>query len=110
MHAYLRKRFRTQHRCAVAALAVERYRLAHHAWPDSLNDLVQAKLLTAVPVDPYDGKALRYRAMPDGVVVYSIGPDGRGNGEGLAGNARATWDNDTRLEFRLWHAERRGQP
>jgi hypothetical protein len=110
LHAFLHKRYGAQHRCAVAALAAERYRVSRNAWPDSLDDLVAAKLLTAVPVDPYDGKALRYRAMPDGVVVYSIGPDGRGKGESLDGHVPATGDNDARLEFRLWHVERRGQP
>jgi hypothetical protein len=90
----------------VAALAAERYRLAHHTWPASLDVLATAKLLTALPRDPYDGKALRYRARADGVVVYSIGPDGRGNGEALDGNDPPT--EDERLEFRLWDMDRRG--
>jgi hypothetical protein len=93
--------------CALAGLAVERYRLAFDHWPAALDDLVAAKVLPAVPVDPYDGKALRLRAMPDGVVVYSIGLDRRGNGEALDGDA-LPGDVD-RLEFRLWHVERRGQ-
>ena len=106
------RRWRAIHRCAVAALAVERYRLKDNAWPASLDDLVKAKLLGAVPVDPFDGKVLRYRALPDGVVIFSIGPDGRGNGDALDGDAPAVDVLTTgaeRLEFRLWHADRRGQ-
>jgi hypothetical protein len=101
------KRWRTQLRCALAGLAVERYRLAHDAWPASLDDLVAAKLLTSVPIDPYDGKALRYRPTPDGVVVFSIGQDGRGNGAAL--DADPPTAAEDRVEFWLWDAGRRGQ-
>jgi hypothetical protein len=94
-------------RCALAALAAERYRLTHDAWPASLDDLLAAKLLAAVPVDPFDGKALRYRALPDGVVIFSIGPDGRGDGDAL--NCDPPVAEHDRLEFRLWDADRRGQ-
>ena len=31
--------------------------------------------LKQVPLDPYDGKPLRYRLRADGAVVYSVGPD-----------------------------------
>ena len=43
------------------ALAIERYRLAHHdQLPATLQDLVPA-YLPAVPADPFDGKPLRYQ-------------------------------------------------
>jgi hypothetical protein len=101
------RRQRAQLRCALAALAVERYRLARDAWPASLDDLVAAKLLTAVPIDPYDGKPLRYRPTPDGMVVFSIGQDGHGNGAALdADPPTAAAD---RVEFRLWDAAQRGR-
>ena len=48
-------------RTAMASLACERYRQKHDRWPESLETLVQAKLLTAVPTDPIDGQPLRYR-------------------------------------------------
>src|SRR5262249_3650034 len=62
---------RTQMRCLIALLAVERYRLARGRWPASLPD-VAPEFLKGVPVDPYDGRPLRYRALEDGVVVYSV--------------------------------------
>lgn len=58
-----------------AAIAVERWRLAHNGRiPDSLNQLVP-DFLPAVPTDPFDGKPLRYKKLAHGYVVYSIGHD-----------------------------------
>src|SRR5205823_6692137 len=54
--------FRRSHaelRCAVVALAAERYRRAKGQWPTTSADLVAAGFLTAVPADPYDGQPLR---------------------------------------------------
>ncbi|MCP4593174.1 MAG: hypothetical protein GY842_20755 [bacterium] len=62
-------------RCARSALAVERYRLAHGRWPDSLEGLVP-EFLEAVPLDPFDGKSLRYLVTEDMVTVYSLNDDG----------------------------------
>ena len=62
-------------RNCIAALAVERYRLAAGSLPSSLEELVP-RFLEAVPQDPFDGAALRYRRIDDGFVVYSIGEDG----------------------------------
>ena len=62
-------------RCAATALAVERYRLAHAGRiPDSLATLTPA-LLPTIPLDPFDGRPLRFRSRASGYVVYSIGPD-----------------------------------
>jgi hypothetical protein len=66
-------------RSLITLLAVERYRLKHDKWPDGLDDL-KADFLVAVPLDPYDGKPLRYIKRPDGVTVYSIGADGTDDG------------------------------
>src|SRR6185503_14917078 len=67
-------------RCAAVALACERYRQSNKgAWPETLDALVKAKLLDAVPRDPFDGQPLRYRRTKEGVVVYSIGADGTDN-------------------------------
>lgn len=61
-------------RVAHTALAVERYRLAQGKLPQTLNELVPA-YLDAVPVDPFDGQALRYKLLAKGYVVYSVGED-----------------------------------
>jgi len=61
------------------SLAVERYRLANDALPDSLSTLVP-KFLDAVPIDPFDGQPLRYKKLAKGCVVYSVGEDGKDDG------------------------------
>jgi hypothetical protein len=59
---------------AQTALAVERYRLASGGLPSRLEDLAPTYILR-VPPDPFDGRPLRYRRLPTGYVVYSIGRD-----------------------------------
>ena len=67
-------------RCALAALAVERFRMAHGGTlPAGLADLVP-RYLAAVPTDPYDGKPLRFKPLTQGFVVYSLGEDGDDDG------------------------------
>jgi hypothetical protein len=88
-------------RCAIAAVAAERYRLKHEkTWPGGLDDLVKDGLLKEVPKDPYDGKPLRFKRTPTGVIVYSVGPDMIDNG-GKVGPAtpRAA---GTDIGFELW--------
>ena len=59
-------------RCAVTALAIERYRRANNALPESLDELAP-KYLEKIPADPFDGQALRYETREKGYIVYSIG-------------------------------------
>lgn len=95
-------------RSTFVAIACERYRLRFERWPDALSDLVQAKYLDAIPLDPYDGQILRYRRVKDGVVIYALGSD--------------LTDNDGRIDrdqhhsvigldqgFRLWDRDKRRQ-
>src|SRR5262249_13248745 len=69
--------------CAAGGRAVERYGLQHGRCPETLDALVP-ELLRAVPTDPYDGKPLRYRHDAEGVVVYTVGPDGKDDGGAFA--------------------------
>jgi hypothetical protein len=58
---------------AATACALERYRLAHHRYPDQLAELVP-QFLAAVPNDVVDGQPLRYRLDGEGgFILYSIG-------------------------------------
>ena len=67
-------------RVASAALAVERFRVAHqNQLPDSLAALVPA-YLPSVPRDPWDGQPLRFKRLAKGYVVYSIGSDAKDDG------------------------------
>ncbi len=66
---------------AQAAVAIERWRLAHPGrLPDTLAELVPA-YVAAVPLDPYDGQPIRYKKLPAGYVVYSVGTGWTDQGE-----------------------------
>jgi hypothetical protein len=95
-------------RTAMVALACERYRQQHERWPETLEALVQAKLLGALPVDPCDGQPLRYRRTKDGVVIYSVGLDGIDN-QGLIDRDNPN-NPGVDLGFRLWDPALRRQP
>ena len=74
-------------RVAAAALAIERFRLAHaNALPESLERLTPT-CCKSVPSDPYDGQPLRYKTHGASYAVYSIGSDGQDDG-GVA------WDSN----------------
>ncbi len=95
-------------RCLIVLVALERYRQAKGVWPATLDELVPG-LLKAVPLDPNDGKPLRYKKLSDGVVVYSVGRDKVDDGgiiHGMKPNAsgRRDWG------LRLWDVAHRRQP
>lgn len=62
-------------RCALTALAIERYRHTHNgALPSNLNALG-----TAVLEDPFTAQPLRFKPIGQGYVIYSVGPDRQDN-------------------------------
>jgi hypothetical protein len=64
----------------VAAIALKRFQLKHGQWPENLAEVVP-EFLHAVPIDPYDGKPLRYRRNGDGTYsLYCVGEDGVDDG------------------------------
>lgn len=102
------QRQRTRLFCACTALAAERFRLKSRRWPDSAEQLLNAGFLKRTFVDLFDNQPLRWRRTPDGLVIYSIGPDKNYKGDARDANRPR---NDPRfLEFRLWNAESRRQP
>lgn len=73
-------------RTSIAALAIERFRRANGGQsPPSLDTLVPA-YLTAVPLDPFDGKPLKYTQDADGYVIYSVDRDRADDGGVLYGH------------------------
>lgn len=62
------------------AIALERFRLAHEGKiPATLNELIP-DYLPEVPRDIFDGQPLRFKNLPRGYVLYSLGADGVDNG------------------------------
>ncbi len=64
---------------ARTALAIERYRLVKGELPERLEELV-GEYLEGVPIDPFDGKPIKYKRTQPGYVLWSIGEDGEDNG------------------------------
>lgn len=61
------------------ALMLRLYRCKHGHYPESLQALVP-KYLPKVPVDPYDGKPMRYQKLSRGFKVWSVGGNGKDEG------------------------------
>ena len=80
-------------RATAVVLALRQYEQAEHHSPQTLQDLVP-KYLSEIPVDPFDGKPLRYRLRADGRwIVYSVGPNQLDeNGEQPKGDPRKYTD------------------
>jgi hypothetical protein len=85
---------------------VERYRLANGRWPEALEQLLP-QFLPELPVDPYDRKPLRFKRLDDGVLIYSLGPDGKDDG-GKIDRQKYTFPGSD-MGFRLWNSARRRQ-
>lgn len=82
---------------AAIALALRRFQFREGRWPRDLRELVPG-FLPAPPIDPWDGKPLRYRLDPEGrPILYSVGPDGVDQGgdataaEGVAPAYYSLW-------------------
>ncbi|HEX4612238.1 MAG TPA: hypothetical protein VH092_28850 [Urbifossiella sp.] len=101
-------RTRAQLLTASAAVACERFRQARGRWPESLDE-IPADILPPLPPDPYTGRPLQFRRMPDGVLVFALADDlqqnrnfdQRPDPDPLAGIGRG---------WKLWDPELRGVP
>jgi hypothetical protein len=91
-------------RCAIAALACERFRRANERWPKSLDELTP-EFLAKPPLDPCSGAPLQLRPTADGIVIYSAGPDGKLRGS-FFDDANPDPRNSS-YEFRLWNVKDR---
>jgi hypothetical protein len=98
-----------QLRCALAAVAIERYRRERRQWPSAINDLEENQLMT-IPLDPYDGRPLRFLCFlgfPSDALVYSVGPDGEDNHGHL--DPKRPDAPSTDIGFRMWDPSMRRQ-
>jgi hypothetical protein len=73
-------RIEAARRVVVAAIALKRFQLKHGQWPATLDELAP-EFLSSIPIDPYDGKPLRYHPNADGTyLLYGVGEDGVDDG------------------------------
>ena len=68
-----------QAEAAAASLAALRYRNDTGKWPETLDALVPA-YLDEVPSEPFKNQPLIYTVLEDGIMIYSVGPNGRDDG------------------------------
>jgi len=61
-------------RATDAALAVEQFSRKNGSLPETLDELVP-EFLDEVPLDPFDGKPLRYSRRDNACIIHSIGKD-----------------------------------
>ena len=76
------KILRTETVCRIAAtaIALKRFQLQHGQWPELLNELVP-EFIVSIPIDPYDGKPLKYHPNTDGTyLLYSVAENGVDDG------------------------------
>ena len=66
-------------RLGQVAVALRLYRHEHGRYPETLEELVP-KYLPSLPVDPFDGKPLRYKRLAKGFKVWSVGWDMKDDG------------------------------
>jgi len=81
----------TRQRLSETAIALRLYRQEHERYPESLSALV-TRYLPSVTIDPFDGKALRYRREEKGFRLWSIGQNRKDDG-GMEGLHRWTEDD-----------------
>jgi hypothetical protein len=63
-----------QHRVAELGWAMYRYRAKKGKYPENLSDLLP-EYMADLPLDPFDGKPLRFKQTDGKIIIYSIGPD-----------------------------------
>jgi hypothetical protein len=102
------RRGQVELRCAIAAIAAERYRREKDQWPESLEALRKGRYLKQVPTDVFDGEPLRMRRLEGGLVIYSVGPDGLDN-RGHIDRMNPIGEGSD-LGCRLWDVAKRRQP
>jgi hypothetical protein len=89
-------------------IAMERFRLARHHWPETLQEIPRS-ILPELPIDPFCGEPVRIARVSDGWSVYCVGPDGQDDG----GKLDPTFREDRKgfdWGYRLWDVGHRRQP
>jgi hypothetical protein len=93
--------------CAAVAIAAERFRLQEKRWPENLVELT-SRFMKEVPRDYFRPAPLSLRRVDDGLVIYSVGHDGKDHGGVLGRKGVAGYGTD--VGFRLWDPDKRRQP
>lgn len=96
--------YRAHCRCIATALAAERFRLENGDWPTKWEQLAP-KYVPSVLLDPFTGKPLFLKALPDGLVIYSVGYNGNDDGGEIFPTDKQYYND---VGYRLWNPAQRG--
>ena len=84
----------------VAAIALQRFKLARGHFPSRLAELIP-DYVAVIPVDPVDGRPLRYHLQTDGnFLLYSVGANGVDDGGNAASADHANFKEYSWLSFK----------
>jgi hypothetical protein len=105
-------RYAADLRLARAAVAVELWRIEHGRWPESLEEL-EPQVAPAALTDPVTGGSLCYVRTDEGVLIYSVGPDGVDDGSVTEEQRVAVGEEEVNaqtcdISFCLFDPKRRG--
>ena len=100
-------RTRALTRCSAAACAAERFRIDHNHMPEQWHAIVP-KYLAVVPIDPFTGQPMLLRPLADGLVIYSLGTDGKDDQGDVLPTVNNLMTKD--VGVRLWNVSHRRQP
>ncbi|MFT3878057.1 MAG: hypothetical protein QM703_00175 [Gemmatales bacterium] len=95
--------YRAHCRCITTALACERYRLEKGVWPTTWEQL-SPKYLPTTLLDPFTGKPLFLKALPDGLMIYSVGTNGVDDGGKIFPRDKQYYGD---IGYRLWNPYQR---
>ncbi len=94
-------------RATALGLAAEQFRRKNERWPRTVEELTP-DFLAKTQADPFTGEPFRVRVASDGIVIYSVGPDGAGEGKARElPKETQNLDQWLALEFRLWNVSDR---
>ena len=80
-------------------LAAAAFQARTGQYPQSAAGLVPV-YIAEIPTDPFDGKPLRLKPVPGGLILYSVGSDGEDNG-GKRGSEHFDAEEGEDIVFRL---------
>jgi hypothetical protein len=76
----LAHRAKAQIEALITTTALLRYKQDHADYPENLDQLLEADLLSKLPMDPYSDKPLIYKKTDDNFLLYSIGKNFKDEG------------------------------
>ena len=67
--------YQGRHKAIITTVAIMRYKNDNRGYPQSLDQLVEAGYLEALPIDPYSDSPLGYKLVDDDFILYSVDED-----------------------------------